>query len=87
MQLAFMEDLKAAAHTAPKRATPGEGLNPVDRGNPWAVFDHFDRVALDCVNQLTPKWSTKLAAFDVYIWEIDVFRFFAAIDGATRRFT
>jgi glyoxylase-like metal-dependent hydrolase (beta-lactamase superfamily II) len=70
IQLAFMEDLKAAAHRALKRATPGEGLNPVDRGNPWAVFDHYiDRVALDCVNQLTPKWSTKLAAFDVYIWD------------------
>ena len=70
MQLAFMEDVKAAAQTALKRTTPGEGLNPVDRGNPWAVFDHYiDRVAMDCVNQLTPKWSTRLAAFDVYIWD------------------
>jgi hypothetical protein len=34
------------------------------------VFDHYiDRVAIDCVNQLTPEWSTKLAAFDVYIWD------------------
>jgi glyoxylase-like metal-dependent hydrolase (beta-lactamase superfamily II) len=70
MQLAFMEDLKSAAETALKRTAPGEGLNPSDRGNPWAVFDHYiDRVAIDCVNQLTPKWSTKLAAFDVYIWD------------------
>jgi glyoxylase-like metal-dependent hydrolase (beta-lactamase superfamily II) len=70
MQLAFMEDLKSAAETALKRTAPGEGLNPSDRGNPWAVFDHYiDRVAIDCVNQLTPKWSTKLAAYDVYIWD------------------
>ena len=70
MQLAFMEDLKSAAETALKRTAPGEGLNPSDRGNPWAVFDHYiDRVAIDCVNQLSPKWSTRLAAFDVYIWD------------------
>jgi glyoxylase-like metal-dependent hydrolase (beta-lactamase superfamily II) len=70
MQLAFMEDLKAAAQTALKRTTPGEGINPADRANPWAIFDHYiDRVALDCVNHLTSKWSTRLAAFDVYIWD------------------
>jgi glyoxylase-like metal-dependent hydrolase (beta-lactamase superfamily II) len=70
MQLAFMEDVKAAAQTALKRTTPGEGLNPVDRGNPWAAFDHYiDQVVVDCVNQMIPKWSTKLAAFDVYIWD------------------
>ena len=70
MQLAFIEDLKAAAETALKTTTPGQGLNPADRGNTWAVFDNYiDRVALACVNQLTPKWSTKLAAYDVYIWD------------------
>jgi glyoxylase-like metal-dependent hydrolase (beta-lactamase superfamily II) len=71
MQLAFLEDLKAAAETALKTTTPGVGLNATDRGsNPWAVFDNYiDRVALACVNQLTPKWSTKLAAYDVYIWD------------------
>ena len=70
-QLAFMDDLKIAAETALKTTTPGEGLNLTDRSrNPWAVFDHYiDRVALACVNQLTPKWSTKLAAYDVYIWD------------------
>jgi len=70
-QLAFMEDLKVAAEAALKATKPGEGLNPVDRSsNPWAVFDNYiDRVALACVNQLTPKWSTKLAAYDVYIWD------------------
>ena len=70
MQLAFMDDLKAAAQTALKNNTPGEGLNPADRGNPWAFFDHYiDRVAVGCVNELTPKWSSRLAAYDVYIWD------------------
>ena len=69
-QLAFMEDLRAAAQTALKSNTPGEGLNPADRGNTWAFFDHYiDRVAIGCVNQLSPKWSTKLAVYDVYIWD------------------
>jgi len=70
-QLAFIEDLKTAAAAALKATTPGEGLMPTDRsGNPWAVFDNYiDRVAIACVNQLTPKWSTKLAAYDVYIWD------------------
>jgi len=70
-QLAFIEDLKTAAAAALKATTPGEGLTPSDRsGNPWAVFDNYiDRVAIACVNQLTPKWSTKLAAYDVYIWD------------------
>jgi hypothetical protein len=70
MQLAFMEDLKAAAQAALKTTTPGAGLNLSDRANPWAVFDDYiDRVALACVNQLTPKWSSKLAAYDVYVWD------------------
>jgi len=70
-QLAFIEDLKAAASAALKTTTPGEGLTPTDRsGNPWAVFDSYiDRVAIACVNRLTPKWATKLAAYDVYIWD------------------
>ena len=70
-QLTFMDDLKTAAATALKATTPGEGLAASDRSsNPWAVFDNYiDRVAIACVNQLTPKWSTKLAAYDVYIWD------------------
>jgi len=70
-QLAFIEDLKTAAATALKTTAPGEGLTLTDRSsNPWAVFDNYiDRVAIACVNELTPKWSTKLAAYDVYIWD------------------
>jgi hypothetical protein len=53
-----------------KSITPGKGLNASDRGNPWAVYDHFiDRVEVACVNQLAPRWSSKLAALDVYIWD------------------
>lgn len=34
--------------------------------NPWAVFgDYIDRVVVQCVNELTPDWATKLAAYDV----------------------
>ncbi len=69
-QLAFMEDLKGAAQGALASTTPGEGLDAADRANPWAGFDHYiDRVALDCVNRLTPKWQPRLAAYDVYIWD------------------
>jgi len=70
-QLSFMEDLEAAAEASLKTTKPGEGLTDIDRTtNPWSVFDNYiDRVALACVNELTPKWSTKLAAYDVYIWD------------------
>src|SRR5687767_6361628 len=69
-QRAFMQDLKAAAQTALKSTVPAEGLAAADLGNPWAVFDHYiDRVAVSCVNQLTPKWSRRLAAYDVYVWD------------------
>jgi hypothetical protein len=38
--------------------------------NPWAGFDNYiDRVAAQCVNTLTPKWSARLAAFDVFVWD------------------
>ena len=38
--------------------------------NPWAVFDDYiDRVVIQCVNGLTPKWQDQLAAYDVYIWD------------------
>ena len=34
----------------------------------WAVFDNYiDRVAAQCAASVTPKWSRRLAAFDVYI--------------------
>ena len=70
VQAQFNRDVKQAAATALATTKPGEGLNPLDKNNPWAFFDHYiDRVAAQCVNTLTPKWSTRLAAFDVYIWD------------------
>jgi glyoxylase-like metal-dependent hydrolase (beta-lactamase superfamily II) len=69
-QVDFDRDVKRAAATALATTKPGVGLNSLDAGNPWAGFDDFiDRVAVQCVNTLTPKWSAKLAAFDVYIWD------------------
>jgi len=70
IQAEFNNDVKQAAATALARTKPGEGLNPLDKNNPWAFFDHYiDRVAAQCVNTLTPKWSTKLGGFDVYVWD------------------
>jgi glyoxylase-like metal-dependent hydrolase (beta-lactamase superfamily II) len=70
LQLEFMTDLKNAARQALQSTKIGEGLAPVDSGNPWAVFGNYiDRVVIQCVNELTPKWSTRLAGYDVYIWD------------------
>src|SRR5262249_1987722 len=67
MQAEFNRDIKQAAQTALGTTELGTGLNPLDKGNPWAFFDNYiDRVAAQCVNTLTPKWSSKLAGFDVY---------------------
>jgi glyoxylase-like metal-dependent hydrolase (beta-lactamase superfamily II) len=69
-QAEFNQDVKAAASAALAETKLGEGLNPLDTGNPWAGFDDFiDRVAAACVNTVAPKWAHRLAAFDVYIWD------------------
>jgi glyoxylase-like metal-dependent hydrolase (beta-lactamase superfamily II) len=70
LQAEFLKDVKQAAATALASTKPGEGMNPADKNNPWAVFDHYiDRVAAQCVNTLTPRWASKLGGFDVYIWD------------------
>jgi glyoxylase-like metal-dependent hydrolase (beta-lactamase superfamily II) len=70
LQSEFNADVKQAAATALASTKFGEGLNSLDKSNPWAGFDNYiDRVAAQCVNTLTPKWSSKLAGFDVYIWD------------------
>jgi glyoxylase-like metal-dependent hydrolase (beta-lactamase superfamily II) len=70
LQAEFINDVKQAAAAALASNKPGEGLNPLDKNNPWAFFDHYiDRVAAQCVNTLTPKWATKLGGFDVYVWD------------------
>jgi glyoxylase-like metal-dependent hydrolase (beta-lactamase superfamily II) len=70
LQSEFNHDIRMAAANALANTRPGAGLNPRDSANPWAVYDDYiDRVALQCVNTLTPKWSDRLAAFDVYAWD------------------
>ena len=70
LQLEFINDIRNTARQALKSTKFIEGVNPADKGNPWAVFDDYiDRVVIQCVNALTPKWSTKLAGFDVFIWD------------------
>jgi glyoxylase-like metal-dependent hydrolase (beta-lactamase superfamily II) len=69
-QAEFYRDIKQAAATALSTTKVGEGMNPEDKDNPWALFDNYiDRVAVQCVNALTPKWATKLAGFDVFVWD------------------
>jgi len=70
-QIAFLQDLKAAAAKALGATKPGVGLaEETARENPWAVFDDYiDRVVIRCVNELTPTWARQLAAYDVYIWD------------------
>ena len=69
-QVAFYRDLKDAAGKALASTKPGEGVDPGDMGNAWAVFDNYiDRVVVACVNTLAPKWQSRMAAFDVYIWD------------------
>jgi glyoxylase-like metal-dependent hydrolase (beta-lactamase superfamily II) len=70
LQSEFYRDIRQAAATALATTRLGDGLNPLDKNNPWALFDNYiDRVAAQCVNTLTPRWSTRLAGFDVYIWD------------------
>ena len=71
VQSEFLDDLKAAAGQALKTTEPGKFLNPQDAGNPWAYYDNYiDRVAVQCVNTLSGKWANRLAAFDVFIWDL-----------------
>jgi glyoxylase-like metal-dependent hydrolase (beta-lactamase superfamily II) len=70
LQSEFMKDLKAAAGAALKSTRVGVGVDPRDTANPWAVFGNYvDRVVIQCVNDLTPKWSGTLGGFDVFIWD------------------
>lgn len=69
-QLEFMNDVKTAASVALKSTPVGVQLDASDKSNPWAVYDNYiDRVAGQCVNTVSEKWKTKLAGFDVYIWD------------------
>jgi glyoxylase-like metal-dependent hydrolase (beta-lactamase superfamily II) len=70
LQLDFMNDLKKTCAEALKTTKVGEGMEPGNLSNPWAVFDDYiDRVVIKAVNELTPRWSKRLAGFDVWIWD------------------
>lgn len=69
-QLEFMNDVKAAASAALKSTALGGELADSDKSNAWAVFDNYiDRVVVACVNAVTPKWQSRMAGYDVYIWD------------------
>ncbi|HEY9252925.1 MAG TPA: MBL fold metallo-hydrolase, partial [Stenotrophomonas sp.] len=60
-QAEFYKDLRDAAAKALSTTKPGEGVNPKDKDNAWAVFDDYiDRVVIQCVNTVTPKWQSRL---------------------------
>jgi glyoxylase-like metal-dependent hydrolase (beta-lactamase superfamily II) len=62
VQAEWMRDVRQAAAAALASTKPGEGMDPKDKANPWALFDNYiDRVATKCVNAVTPKWTTRLA--------------------------
>lgn len=57
----FLRDLKTAAGESLKTTKFGVGLDPRDLSNPWAGYDNYiDRVVVQCINRMTPKWATKL---------------------------
>ncbi|HEY0712393.1 MAG TPA: MBL fold metallo-hydrolase, partial [Polyangia bacterium] len=69
-QLEFMTDLHNAAYEGVTTIRPGETLNPVNFNNPWAFGrDYIDRVTNHCVNKVSPKWASRMAAFDVWIYD------------------
>ena len=63
--MAGVEEVRAAANAA-----IAEGMRTEDTTNPWAVFDNFiDRVTVQCVAELAPRWRDKLSGFDVFIYD------------------
>jgi glyoxylase-like metal-dependent hydrolase (beta-lactamase superfamily II) len=69
MQSEFYRDLKTAASDALASTKPGEGFNPADAGNAWALYDDYiDRVALSVSNAVAGV-ACELAGFDVWIWD------------------
>jgi glyoxylase-like metal-dependent hydrolase (beta-lactamase superfamily II) len=69
-QYDFMTDLHKAALEGLMTTKPGKAINPKNANNPWAVFrDYVDLVTNHCVNKVSPKWTTRLAAFDVWIYD------------------
>jgi glyoxylase-like metal-dependent hydrolase (beta-lactamase superfamily II) len=69
-QIEYLDDLKAAVGAALKETPFVADINPADSGNAWALTgDYTARVAVKCVNALTPKWSHRLGGFDAFAWD------------------
>lgn len=70
-QLEFMTDMHNALTEAMSTLPFADGnLNPANANNTWAAArDWIDRVTNHCVNQVTPKWSSRLGGYDVWIYE------------------
>ena len=65
-----MSDRHAAAGEGLSTTNMGEALSATDQTNAWAVFDNYiDRVTIHCVNAVSPKWKSRLAGFDVFIYD------------------
>ena len=70
VQKQYMHDLATAAKHALSDTSFGFTVDPLDQANPWAMADNYmDRATIECVNTMTDKWATRLAAFDAYIWD------------------
>jgi glyoxylase-like metal-dependent hydrolase (beta-lactamase superfamily II) len=70
-QLEFMTDMHNALTEAISTIPYADGrLNPADAKNSWAATrDWTDRLTNHCVNKVSPKWASRLAAYDVWIYE------------------
>jgi hypothetical protein len=70
MQIEYLGDLKAAVGAALKSTPFMADVKPADSGNAWALTgDYTARVAVQCVNALTPKWAHRLGGFDAFAWD------------------
>ena len=70
LQLDFLTDLHNAAYEGLATVKPGETVNPKNANNVWAFYrDYVDRVTNHCVNKISPKWASKLAAYDVWVYD------------------
>ena len=70
LQLDFLTDLHNAAYAGLVTVKPGETVNPKNANNVWAYYrDYVDRVTNHCVNTVSTKWTSKLAAYDVWVYD------------------
>jgi glyoxylase-like metal-dependent hydrolase (beta-lactamase superfamily II) len=70
VQKQYMHDLAVAAKHSLSDTSFGFTVDPLDHENPWALADNYmDRATIECVNAMTDKWASRLAAFDAYIWD------------------